>query len=87
MLCLILRMKIVARLIFNERVNYVKCSKNLNTFLFLFSNTIILIFSAGIHKMDVRKANRDQAASSDLGVCCLSVDGFGRQLVFEILEH
>ena len=32
--------------------------------------------------MDVRIANRDHAASSDLGVCCLFIDGFGRQLVF-----
>ena len=37
--------------------------------------------------MDVRRANRDQTASSVLGVCCLPIDGFGRQLMFEILEH
>ena len=42
----------------------IKCSKILNTFLFLFSNEM-LVFRAEIHKMDVRIANRehpDQAA-------------------------
>ena len=37
--------------------------------------------------MDVRIANRYQTASSDLGVCCLPIDGLGRQLVFLILDH
>ena len=39
----------------------------LNTFLFLFSNKMLVI-KAGIHKMTVRKANRqdpDQTTSSD----------------------
>ena len=44
---------------------YGKCSKISYTFLFLFSNKM-LIFRAGIHNMDVRIANRedpDQTAS------------------------
>ena len=44
-----------------------KCSKILNTFLFLVSNKMLL-FMAGIHKMLVRIANRenpDQTASSE----------------------
>ena len=50
-----------------------KCSKILNTFLFLFSNEM-LVFRTGIHKMLIRIANRedpDQTAS-DLGLHCLS---------------
>ena len=46
---------------------YGKCSKILNTFLILFSNKM-LIFRAGIHKILVRIANRedpDQTASSE----------------------
>ena len=49
------------------RQNYGKCSKILNTFLFLFSNKM-LVLRAGIHKMLSRIANRedpDQAASSE----------------------
>ena len=53
----------------------------------------MLVLKAGIYKMLVRRANRegpDQTASlekqSDLGLSCLS-RYFGRQLVFEILEH
>ena len=48
-----------------------------NTFLFLFSNKMLFI-KIGIHKMLIRKANRedpDQTAlkkQSDLGLCCLS---------------
>ena len=45
---------------------YTKCSKILSTFLILFLNKI-LVFKAGIHKMLVRVANRedpDQTASS-----------------------
>ena len=45
---------------------YGKCSKISNTFLFLFSNKM-LVFRAGIRKMLVRIANRedpDQTASS-----------------------
>ena len=44
-----------------------KCSKISNTFLFLFS-TELLVIRAGIHKMLVRIANRedpDQTASSE----------------------
>ena len=48
-------------------VIYGKCSKISNTFLFLFSNKM-LVFRAGIHKFLVRVANRDdpdQTASSE----------------------
>ena len=44
-----------------------KCSKILNTFLFLFS-TKMLVITAGIHKTLVRIANKgdpDQTASSE----------------------
>ena len=47
-----------------KRVPYGKCSKILNTFLFLFS--IKMLIRAGIKKMIVGKANRedpDQTAS------------------------
>ena len=46
---------------------YGKCSKILNTFLFLFSNKI-MVFMAGIYKMFVRIAKRedpDQTAFSE----------------------
>ena len=46
---------------------YGKCSKISNTFLFLFSNKM-LVFRAGNHKRLVRIANRadpDQTASSE----------------------
>ena len=46
-------------------MNYNKCSKISNTFLFLFSNKMLVI-RAGIHKMLFRIANRedpDQTAS------------------------
>ena len=49
------------------KLEYGKCSKISNTFLFLFSNKM-LIFRAGIHKMLVGIANRedpDQTASSE----------------------
>ena len=58
-------------------VVYSKCSKISNTFLFLFS-VKILVFRAGIRKMLVRIAKRedpDQTAlkkQPDLGLCCLS---------------
>ena len=55
--------------------SYGKCSKISNTFLFLFSNKMLLL-TAEVHKILVRIANRedpDQTAS--------------RQLVFKILEH
>ena len=45
---------------------YGKCSKISNTFLFLFSNKM-LVFRAGIQKILVRIANRE-----DLGLPCLS---------------
>ena len=52
----------------HSRVYYFgKCPKILNTFLFLFSNKM-LVFRAGIHRMLVRK-DPDQ---SDLGLHCLS---------------
>ena len=44
-----------------------KCSKILITFLFLFSNKM-LVFRAGIHKILIRTVNRgdpDQTASSE----------------------
>ena len=47
--------------------DYSKCSKILNTFLFLFSNKMLVI-KAGIHKMLFRIANSedpDQTASSE----------------------
>ena len=46
---------------------YDKCSKFSNTFLFLFSNKMLVI-RAGTHTMLVRKTNRedpDQTASSE----------------------
>ena len=49
----------------------------------------MLVTKAGIHKMLVQKANRETFSDqkqSDLGLHCLSKH-FGRQLVFEILEH
>ena len=62
-----------------------KCSKIPNTFLFLFSNKMMVI-CAGIHKLLVWLANREDPDQSDLVLsCCLGL--FGRQLVFEILEH
>ena len=55
-------------------LNLGKCSKILNTFLFLFS-TKLSVIRAGIHKMLVRIANRedpDQTAS-DRSLPCLSM--------------
>ena len=49
---------------FSKR-GYNKCSEISNTFLFLFSNEMLVI-RAGTHKIHVRKANRedhDQTAS------------------------
>ena len=49
------------------KTNYSKCSKISNTFLFLFSNKMLVI-RTGIHKMLVRIADReepDQTASSE----------------------
>ena len=57
---------------------YCKCSKNLNTFLFLYSNKMFN-FRAGFHKMLVRMANREKTLirlllkkQSDLGLHYLS---------------
>ena len=50
-----------------SNLRYGKCSKISNTFLFLFSNKMLVSW-AGIHKMLVRIANRedhDQTASSE----------------------
>ena len=50
-----------------KKVVYGKCSKISNTYLFLFSNKM-LVFKAGIHKLLVRVANReepDQTAFSE----------------------
>ena len=50
-----------------QRYTYSKCSKILNTFLLLFSNTMTVI-KARIRKMLARLANRedpDQTASSE----------------------
>ena len=53
----------------NEFIRYGKCSKTLNSFLFLFSNKMLVInfnIRTGTHKMHARKANReypDQAVS------------------------
>ena len=52
---------------FKKFLRYGKCCKFSNTFLFLFSNKM-LIFWAGIHKMLTRIANRedpDQTASKE----------------------
>ena len=65
-----------------DKYMYGKCHKISNTFLFLFSNKL-LVFRAGIHKM--LKGRPDQTAE-DLGLHCLSRH-FGRQLVFKILEN
>ena len=49
----------------------------------------MLVIRAETHKMHARKANReDLDQQSDLGLPCLSrLFLFGRQLLFEILEH
>ena len=49
---------------------YRKCSKISNMFLFLFSNKMLVI-RAGIHKMPVRIANREDT-DPDLNLPCLS---------------
>ena len=60
-------------------MHWLKCSKILNPFLFLFSNKM-LVFRVGIHKILVRIAKRE-----DFGLPCLS--GPFVRLVFEIFEH
>ena len=54
-------------------IGYGKCSKILNTFLFLFSVKIMVI-RADIHKMHARIANREDPdlKQSDLGLHCMS---------------
>ena len=51
-------------------LNYGKCSKISNIWLFLFSNKM-LVFRAGIHKMVVRIANREdpEQTASSVAVC------------------
>ena len=44
----------------------------------------MLVFRAGSDKMPVKIANREDP-ENNLGLRCLGL--FGRQLVFEILEH
>ena len=55
--------------------------KFLTLFFSLFSNKMLL-FRAGIHKMLVKIAKR-----KDPGQTAVCIGFFGRQLVFEILEH
>ena len=57
-------------------VNVLKIS---NTFLFLFSNEM-LVSRAGIHKMLVRIANREDL----IWVCPVCLGVFNRQVAFEI---
>ena len=65
---------------------------NVLKFLFLLSNKM-MVFRTGIHKMLVRKANRedpDQTTFEDaslIWVCVVCLGLFGRQVVFKILEH
>ena len=53
---------------------YSKCSKLSNTFLFLFSNKM-LVFRTENHKMLVRITNREDPDQKqfELGLCCLSM--------------
>ena len=66
--------------------------KVLEHFSLLFSNEMYVI-RAGIHKMLVRIANREDPGSdcflrsSLIWVCAVCLDFFSRQLVFEIFEH
>ena len=62
-----------------------KCSKILNTFLFLFRSEILII-RAGIHKKFVRIAKGKTLIQkqSDLGLHCLSRPFW---VVYKILEH
>ena len=66
--------------------HYDKWSKFFNTFLFLFSNKM-LVFRAGIHKMLARIVNREDPESG-LDLCCLSRPFCqNTTVVLEILEH
>ena len=49
----------------------------------------MLLMKAGIHKMLVRKANREGSdqRSSLIWVCAVCLGHLGKQLVFKILEH
>ena len=47
----------------------------------------MLVISAGIHKMLVRMANREDPDQTYLGLPCLSVGLFRRQEVLDILEQ
>ena len=58
---------------------YCKCSKILNTFLFLFSN-IMLVIRAGTHRISNR-------VISLLWVCIVCLDLYCTKLVYKILEH
>ena len=62
---------------------YGKCSKICNS-CFLFSNKL-LVFRAGIHKIDVRKANKEDP--DQIWVCPVCLGCLDRQLVFKIIEH
>ena len=48
---------------------------------------MLILKNTGILKMLVIIANREDPEQSDLGLRCLSIGLFGRQLVFKILEH
>ena len=74
MMCCIIILQCIQVLHANDSVVYHKCSKISNTFLFLFSNKM-LVFRAGIHKILVRIAKREdpgQTASEDMGLRRLS---------------
>ena len=45
-------------------LHFGKCSKIMNTFLFLFSNEM-LVFRAGVHKMLLRMAYREDPDSKE----------------------
>ena len=67
-----------------------KCSKISNTFLFLFSNKLLVI-KAGIHKMLVRIANREDPDQNNLlGLHCLMSRPFWHAtlvLIFFLENH
>ena len=69
-------------------MNYSKCFKISKNFLILFANKM-LVFSVESLKMLVRIANKEDPDQtvSDLGFQCWSVPIFGRQQIFEIIEH
>ena len=59
--------------IYKFKIQHGKYSKILDTFLFLFSNTM-LVFKAGIHKILVRKASREDPDET------ISSEAFGSML-------